>query len=1715
MTHFFASTDSECVNFTTLSGMSRSRFFSNNLTTDSDLYLKSWFAFNGSAGDLIATSCVASNHCGTSVPGWMLGRHPSVVEGVVRRSACFSQKQQCCMYSLSMRVRNCSSFYVYKLDSMPSLSVSFRLCGAGIEGTANTVWTNVHLLFRLKRNSSDECSSYQSLEGRDRAANYFSYNTMKCDANLPRTWYRFTGAAGAVMPTHCVPKLHCGTLSPGWLNGKHPTVEEGVVERMVCFTNNDDCCFWYSEVRVRNCSDFIVYNFGEFPASQPFCSLRYCGVGKTGCKDKHGNVYEVHEKWSPNPLINCKCLPGFKVECKKTQSGCWDSLGNAFANGQEWLSSSLTKCACTDEQIHCTNLSRPACTDENGLVREHGTNWFPGPCFNCSCTDGVISCVKYDVTVEYGSFRMTTAGSCLPCLRPNVDIRPSGPGTVSNCKVFFQLKNSNELFHCSNDAFIRKEHVCNGNAECLDGSDEANCHDVICGDEQGQVLILKEVWKVTECIECRCEAGLLKCKRLLKVVFPGMYGYAPLTEKCEQPSCNTVDFIRERKHTCEGIETTEGGRIILRDKTWEYQDCKFTFRELRSDRRRCPEMLGPTCDMYDGAICCAQKCPALAELTSQMRGMPQLCPGGLQAVVSGSTCVTPEPNCLLGHDFCKTNISCQDENANTYFEGAQWFVPDCITCRCNNGLISCEQRVTFLTSSDGLVENCTQPKCNVVAFVKTNRGICKGKYIAKPLLNSENFACRWKNQVLFDGHRWSVNDVDFFCFSGERVRPGCYLEADKINCTGAFKGIQDVSHISEELFLCDSGDEIRPLNERCNKIDECNDKSDEKDCIHYFCPSQTKFNLKWNRTSVGTVVYRNCSNVESKLEGQFSSRCTESSSRTSWKHKASCDCERQAILQRVRLKLSSANLTNLVELTGDLKKEASNFTNKRQFFSYLKDLFQTGMRLLRPISQRNDMVVLNFSKANESHVPLRLEYANCSWVEYDENGTLQIKSKEIMDEQKYRKALIRGYLDLALSSISIMAVIISLIALSFLRIRNSERIFVHKNLLLSLCLVYIVTIFDSFVFTNRKQNPKLCSFMAVFQHFSHTTIFTWMLVEGIHLYVKLVKVFSVQKLYITYVIIGWGIPVIIVGLVAAIRPLTYDMTTTYYKEVMCGTLKLPVEIIRTRCWLHDGEWLYKAPILTMLSINVIIFVVLLRVIFTKISIKYHSNHVQKAKRGIRSIAALLPLLGVTWLLGIVAELNEIIQYLFIILNSLQGLLFCIFHGLLDDQVNLTCIAMSATRRLSWSMMLTVEPVLFFYAFGFFMNIPIAQQYVYKRLSEAKGFPYHFQQDDGDTGCGSKLNDTMKKLEKEVQTYASYVQLGIVMFSALPSIIITLFMGGWSDKVGRRPTLIVPVLGGVLDTAGVLIVMIFELPIYFLFVGAFLHGLCGYYTTIILACMSYIADTTDQTQITLRLSIMELVVFLGGMVAQLSSGLWIEKLGFTPPFWFILACHVTSLLYAIFIVPESRVKSTSERGKLFSLDNFKSSWRVYHEASGFTKRNLVILTASVGITDLAVMSTSSVMNLYTLHSPLCFTPEYVGYFSAFRQFMHGAGGVTAIKAFGMCLADVNVARIALLSYLGFLVMLGFSETLLLVFLSPVVGIFGGAGPPVLRGMMSKIVSLDDQGSLFSAVSSVEMLCTFVGTAMLNSLYPKSLKFNAPGFVFFLAGIFLLLPFAFTL
>ena len=100
---------------------------------------------------------------------------------------------------------------------------------------------------------------------------------MKCDNKLKPGWYRFGGEAGTEMLSSC-PKdrgsqRRCGTYVVGWLNGKHPTVEEGEVVKEVCFHWGRYCCYWKKSIKVINCGNFYIYKLEKTPR----CNLRFCG----------------------------------------------------------------------------------------------------------------------------------------------------------------------------------------------------------------------------------------------------------------------------------------------------------------------------------------------------------------------------------------------------------------------------------------------------------------------------------------------------------------------------------------------------------------------------------------------------------------------------------------------------------------------------------------------------------------------------------------------------------------------------------------------------------------------------------------------------------------------------------------------------------------------------------------------------------------------------------------------------------------------------------------------------------------------------------------------------------------------------------------------------------------------------------------------------------------------------------------------------------------------------------------------------------------------------------------------------------------------------------------------------------------------------------------------------------------------------------------------
>ena len=117
-----------------------------------------------------------------------------------------------------------------------------------------------------------ECSQYEELNETDR---YWKHTgSWYCDNHITSgQWYRFTGAAGTMMATYCIPKGSCDTRAPGWINGNHPSEAYQLVSATVCFHWNSNCCERSLPVQIRNCSGYYIYEL-----QKTGCHYRYCGV---------------------------------------------------------------------------------------------------------------------------------------------------------------------------------------------------------------------------------------------------------------------------------------------------------------------------------------------------------------------------------------------------------------------------------------------------------------------------------------------------------------------------------------------------------------------------------------------------------------------------------------------------------------------------------------------------------------------------------------------------------------------------------------------------------------------------------------------------------------------------------------------------------------------------------------------------------------------------------------------------------------------------------------------------------------------------------------------------------------------------------------------------------------------------------------------------------------------------------------------------------------------------------------------------------------------------------------------------------------------------------------------------------------------------------------------------------------------------------------------
>ncbi|KAL4233862.1 hypothetical protein ACF0H5_008537 [Mactra antiquata] len=244
----------------------------------------------------------------------------------------------------------------------------------------------------------------------------------------------------------------------------------------------------------------------------------------------------------------------------------------------------------------------------------------------------------------------------------------------------------------------------------------------------------------------------------------------------------------------------------------------------------------------------------------------------------------------------------------------------------------------------------------------------------------------------------------------------------------------------------------------------------------------------------------------------------------------------------------------------------------------------------------------------------------------------------------------------ALSTITLVGCIMSMICLGvtiimfglFWRYVRSSRTFIHINLSISLFIAYLIFVTG----LEATENKDLCMSIAVFLHFFLLVAFFTMLVEGLNLAFIVLKPISDKKPTIPLLIGAYILAFIVTGVSLGVH------FNDYIREEFCW---LSVE--------SGAVWSFIVPVILVIVSNIIIVIIVVYTMFGTASMSRRTS-TEKTKIAVRNIIILTPTLGLSWIIGIFAvnEHTIVFQYLFAILNSLQGLLICLVHLVLNNKV---------------------------------------------------------------------------------------------------------------------------------------------------------------------------------------------------------------------------------------------------------------------------------------------------------------------------------------------------------------------------------------------------------------------------------------------------------------
>lgn len=347
---------------------------------------------------------------------------------------------------------------------------------------------------------------------------------------------------------------------------------------------------------------------------------------------------------------------------------------------------------------------------------------------------------------------------------------------------------------------------------------------------------------------------------------------------------------------------------------------------------------------------------------------------------------------------------------------------------------------------------------------------------------------------------------------------------------------------------------------------------------------------------------------------------------------------------------------------------------------------------------------------------------------------------------------------------------------------------------------------------------------------------------------------------------------------------------------------------------------------------------------------------------------------------------------------------------------------------------------------------------------------------------------------EASKYAGWLTFAYAIMQFLFAPII----GNLSDQYGRRPVLLLSLLGFGVDY----LFLAFAPTIAWLFVGRLIAGVFGASFT---TASAYIADISTPENRAQNFGMIGAAFGLGFIIGPVLGGL-LGQYGPRVPF---VAAAVLSLLnaaYGYFVLPESLPRENRRKFEWKRANPVGSlvQLKKYPAVAG-----LIISLVLVYISAHAVQSTWTFFNI----EKFGWSEKLIGYSLGFVGLMIAIVQGGLIRVIIPKLGNERSVYIGLLIYsVGFL-LFAFASESWMMFAITVIYSMGGIAGPAIQGIISSAVPANEQGELQGALTSLMSATSIVGPPLMTNLFSwftrpqASLRF--PGAPFLMAAVLVLI------